>query len=117
MSTQTRTQEKVELGRMSQCPQHSNELMDIEPRLLLQTLLDWEDDYVPPPHVCHQKAENHFDPAAAEEEEEVATQTGGSNSWENPTRFDIMRELGNILKVEISTPTQKYHSFPFRWNY
>ena len=85
---------------------HSNELLDIEPRLLLQTLLDWEDDYVPPPHVCHQKPENCFNPAAAEEEEVVA-QTGRSNSsvlWENPTRFDIMRELGNILKVEISPP-------------
>ena len=96
-------EEKVE--GMPQCP-HSNEVMDIEPRLLLQTLLDWEDDYVPPPHVCHQKAENCFNPEAAVEEEVVA-QTGRSNSsvlWENPTRFDIMRELGNILKVEISPP-------------
>ena len=97
-------EEKVE-GMSTQCP-HSNELLDIEPRLLLQTLLDWEDDYVPPPHICHQKAENCFNPAGAEEEEVVA-QTGRSNSsvlWENPTRFDIMRELGNILKVEISPP-------------
>ena len=51
--------EKVEVG-ISQCPQH-NEPMDIEPRLLLQTLLDWEDDYVPPPHVLrHQDAERKF---------------------------------------------------------
>ena len=107
-TTNKGSEEKVE--EVPQCP--LNELMDTEPRLLLQTLLDWEDDYVPPPHVCHQKAENYFDRAA---EEEVVNQMGGSNSvgWENPATFNIMRELGNILKVEIFTPTQKYHSLPF----
>ena len=71
-----------------------NELVDTEPRILLQTLLDWEEDYVHPPHVCHQ---NYFEQA----EEVVGQMGGGSNSvlWENPTTYDMMRELGNILKV------------------
>ena len=90
-------QEKVEV-EMSQCPQH-NESMDIEPRLLLQTLLDWEDDYIPPPNVFrHQNTENCF--------------KGGSNSVLNPTRFDVMRELGNILKV-ISAAAQKVSVWSF----
>ena len=91
-------QEKVEV-EMSQCPQH-NESMDIEPRLLLQTLLDWEDDYVPPaPHVFrHQNAENCFE--------------RGSKSVLNSTRFDVMRELGNILKV-ISATAQKVSVWSF----
>ena len=87
------TQEKVE--GLSQCSH--NQLLDTEPRLLLQTLLDWEDDYVPPPHVCHQSIETYLDPG----EEVVNQMMGASNGvlWENPSAYDIMRELGNILKV------------------
>ena len=86
---------------LSQCSHI--EVMDSEPRLLLQTLLDWEDDYVPPPHVCHQSIEKYFDPG-----EEVVNQlTGASNGvlWENPS--DMMRELGNILKVAAFISTTK----------
>ena len=102
--THKSTQKKAEGISLSQCPLH--QLLDTEPRLLLQTLLDWEEDYVHPPHVCHQKAENYLDQA----EEEM----GGSNSvlWENPATYDMMRELGNILKVTLTPPTypptQKY---------
>ena len=98
VNTQLRsTKENVEqmsVG-LSQCSH--NKLMDTEPRLLLHTLLDWEDDYVPPPHVCHQWIETYLDPG----EEVVNQMMGASNCilWENPSAYDIMRELGNILKV------------------
>ena len=94
MSTQTRTQGKVELGRMSECPQHSNELMDIEPRLLLQTLLDWEDDYAPPPHLFHhQRAEKSLTQAEEAGSKSVPRGSQGSHVPVDP--------LGPLWTIEV----------------
>ena len=75
-----------------------------EPKLLLQTLLDWEQDYVPPPRICNQKAAKNFEyvglvhicPQKTDTDFEL---TENSTERSKSSDHDMMRGLGNILKV------------------
>ena len=104
------TYDKSEGMSLSISKSHQNEEKDSEPHILLQTLLDWEEDYAPPTHVCHQATENYINPA-----KEIVNQESNSAPRENQSVYDIMRELGNILKVvslKIYNPLNVYLPIP-----
>ena len=75
-----------------------------EPKLMLQTLLDWEQDYVPPPRICNQKPTKNFEyvgpvhicPQKTDTDSELAE---NSTERSKSSDRDMMRGLGNILKV------------------
>ena len=79
-----------------------------EPKLLLQTLLDWEQDYAPPPHICNQKPPKSFESVGPVHICPQKTDTDLELTENNMERSkssdrDMMRGLSNILKVVAKT--------------
>ena len=75
-----------------------------EPKLLLQTLLDWEQDYVPPPRICNQKPAKNFESVGPvhicpQKTDTDLKLTENSTERSKSSDRDMMRGLGNILKV------------------
>ena len=79
-----------------------------EPKLMLQTLLDWEQDYAPPPHICNQKPPKSFESVGPVHICPQKTDTDLELTENNMERSkssdrDMMRGLSNILKVVART--------------